>query len=115
MLKKQNRLSTTFEFNIARKYGKKVRGGYFDIYILDAKNYDGPPRIGIVVSNRLEKSAAKRNRIKRVFREAVSSNLGIIKNGYWVVIHPRSSSKDKNSEEISIEINKVLSEFFSAR
>ena len=111
MLKKENRLSSNFEYNVTRKYGKYYKGKYFHVYFLIPKNYEGPTKVGIVVSNKFSKKAVERNRVKRVFREVVRSNFGKINKGYlWVVIHPKLSCVDKSYEEISTDFNKVLQE-----
>lgn len=109
MFTKSNRLSTNFEFNIARKYGKRYEGSFCNLYILDAKNYDGPVKIGIVTSKKLHKVAPKRNRIKRLYREAVKKKLNLLPKGYWIVVHPKSISLEKSYEEISTDIDQVLS------
>ncbi len=109
MLKKENRLSSNFEFNVARKYGRYYAGKFFHIYFLIPKNYNGPTRVGVVVSNKFSKSAVERNRVKRVYREVVRENFGKIDKGnLWVVIHPRFNSLGKNYEEINTDFNKVL-------
>lgn len=110
MLKKQNRLNTNFEFSTVRRYGTKSSNRYFNLYFLDAKNYDGPTRFGFVVPNTFSKSAPERNRVKRVFREVIRLSLNKIKDGYWVVIYPNQAAKETKYEEISTEFNKVLSE-----
>jgi ribonuclease P protein component len=111
MLKRENRLSSDFEFNITRKYGKYFNGKYFHIYFLRPKNYNGPTKVGIVVSNKFSKKAVERNRIKRIFREIVGNNLEKIgKDNIWVVIHPKISCQNKSYEEISAEFNKILQE-----
>jgi ribonuclease P protein component len=108
MLPKQHRLSTRYEYNKTRRFGKRIRTPVFDLYYMDVRNYSGPTKIGIVVTNKFEKVAPKRNRIKRVFREVIRKNLDKIKSGYWIVVHPRQYAKGKNYEEISTEFNKIL-------
>jgi ribonuclease P protein component len=111
MFKKENRLSSDFEFNVTRKYGKYIHGKYFHAYFLKPKNYEGPTKVGIVISNKFSKKATERNRIKRIFREIVKENLNKIgRENLWVVIHPKISCQDKSYEEISAEFNKVLQE-----
>lgn len=111
MLKKENRLSTNFEFNIARKYGRYYAGRYFHAYFLNPKNYDGSTKFGVVVSNKFSKKAVERNRVKRVYREVIRNNLDKLdKNGLWVVIHPKFISLQKDYEEINTDFNKVLQE-----
>lgn len=110
MLPKQNRLTSNFEYNITKKYGKYAQGRFFHVYALKPRNYEGPARVGIVVSNKSNKRATARNRIKRVFREALQTNFGKIPSGYWVVIYPKVTSLEKGYEEISADITKNLQE-----
>ncbi len=110
MLKKQNRLNTNFEFSVVRRHGSKITSKLFNFYYLDAKNYEGPTRFGIVVPNTFSKIAPERNRVKRLYREVLRLSLDRFKDGYWVVIYPNQSSKEAKYEEISAEFNKILSE-----
>jgi ribonuclease P protein component len=109
MLKKENRLSTNFEFNVTRKHGEKISHSLFDLYYLQPYNYRGPVKIGFVVSARLAKNAVTRNRVKRVFREAVQKSIAELPENYWVVIHPKSLSLKEDYEKISAELDQALS------
>ncbi len=109
MFKKENRLSTNFEFNITRKYGSKYQGDSFYFYALKPTNYEGPSKIGFVVSNKIDDSAPKRNRLKRLFREAFKPHFQSFPQNYWVVVHPKSTSLEKSYEEICADVNQVLS------
>lgn len=115
MLKKENRLRTRYEFYKVRRFGKKFENPLFNLFVLDAKGYSGSSRIGIVVSNKLEKRAVKRNRIKRVFREVIRLNFDKIQSGYWIVVYPKKEALEKNYEEINTEFNKVIQEVFISR
>jgi ribonuclease P protein component len=109
MLKKENRLISNFEFNVARKYGDHIEGDLSHVYFVTPKNYEGPTKVGIVVSNKLHKNAVFRNRIKRLYREAVRNNFDKINKGnLWIAIHPKFNSKDKTYEEINADYNKIL-------
>jgi ribonuclease P protein component len=109
MLKKENRLSSDFEFNITRKYGKYYKSESFHIYFLVPKKYEGPTKVGIVVSNKFSKNATDRNRVKRIFREIVRKNFEKINKGnLWIVIHPKIHCLKKKNEEINSEFNKIL-------
>jgi len=111
MLKKENRLSSNFEFNVTRKYGKYYKGKYFHVYFLIPKNYEGPTKVGVVVSNKFSKSAVVRNKVKRLFREVVKNNFGKIgKGNLWVVIHPKIACSGEGYEKISAEFDKILQE-----
>jgi ribonuclease P protein component len=108
MLKKQNRLSSTFEYNITRKYGRYIQGKYFHMFVLKPQNYTGPAKIGIVVSNKFHKRAVKRNKAKRIFREIIRQDLDKIQNDLWIVIHPKFSCLEKDYEEISSDFDQNL-------
>ncbi|MBI2644363.1 MAG: ribonuclease P protein component [Candidatus Wildermuthbacteria bacterium] len=43
-------------------------------------------RFGIMVSKKVSKQATKRNRFRRLIREAVRKNLGFIRNGFDIVL-----------------------------
>ena len=43
-------------------------------------------RLGVVVSKKVEKRAVRRNRIRRVLREAVRGELGLVKGGHNLVL-----------------------------
>ena len=108
MLKRENRLTTKFEINVTRKYGRNIPGQYFFLYALLARNYRGPAKVAIIVSNKFSKSAVKRNRIKRVFREAVRQNFDKIPQDHWLIVYPKFSSAVKTYEEISFDVSKTL-------
>lgn len=110
MLRKENRLLTTYEYNKVRREGNKYNSQLFYLYYLELKDSTKPTRVGIVLSKKFSKIAVERNRVKRVFSEVIRLNLNKVKGGFWVVIHPRQLSKDKGYEEINSEFNKVLSE-----
>jgi ribonuclease P protein component len=108
MLKKPMRLSSKYEFNKTRRFGKVFNGNHSRMYIYKPENYNGPSKVGFVVSNKLSKSAVRRNRIRRIFREAVRSNYDKIKPGYWIVIYPKFNSINNKYEEINTDIVEIL-------
>lgn len=115
MLSKKHRLSTTYEFNKTRRLGKKVTNSLFDLFYLNIDGYEGPTRVGVVVSNHYSKIAPVRNRVKRVFREVVRLNLKNLKGGYWIVIHPKKSAEERKYEEVNTQFIKTLSKTPCAR
>lgn len=109
MLKKENRLISNFEFNVARKYGNHIEGELSHVYFAVPKNYEGPTKVGIVISNKLHKNAVVRNRLKRLYRESVRNNFDKIDKGnLWIAIHPKFNSLEKTYEEINADFNKIL-------
>jgi ribonuclease P protein component len=109
VLKKENRLSTDFEFNVTRKHGTKINGDLCSIFFIKPKNYQGPVKVGIVVPKKISKIAVKRNKLKRVFSECVRKEIDNLPQDTWVVIHPKPSSLGEKYEKISTDVNKVLS------
>lgn len=70
MLKKQHRLTSDFEYKVTRKYGNKYNFNLFNLVVCKPLNYEGPVKVGFVVGTTYHKSAVKRNRVKRLFRQA---------------------------------------------
>lgn len=108
MLQRENRLTSNFEYKVAKKYGKVYSSSLFHIYYVKPTNYTGPTKVGIVVSNRFDKTAVVRNRVKRLFREAIRLNFAKIKDDLWIVIYPKAGCKKEKYEKISAEFNNVL-------
>ena len=55
---------------------------------------DGMPRVAVIVSTKVAKSAVRRNRIKRVLRELLRTNIGKLKAGdYAIVVKPLAAQK----------------------
>lgn len=108
MLKKQNRVTTRHQFNITRRLGKRFQGKFFHLFILEPRNYRGPAQVGIVIPNKLDKSAVRRNTIKRRYRECIRNNFDKINPNQWLVFHPRFNSQDIKYEELCADISQTL-------
>ena len=109
MLKKQNRLSTKYEFARTKRFGTKYNAAFFYLYCLAPPKYTGPTRLGFVSTANFDKSAVKRNRAKRVLREVFRINFGRIKSGYWAAVYPKPAIKDVKYEDVNTDFNKLLS------
>ena len=101
MLQKEYRLTSKYEYGTTKRYGKTFQGRFFHLYYLTPRNYTGPAKAGIVVSNSFSKSAVKRNRLKRVFREVVRNGYNKLPKNLWVVVYPKYFSINSKYEEIS--------------
>lgn len=108
MLAKLNRITTKFQFNTIRKYGVRHNFDFFTATILKPTNYEGPARVGFIVSNVIHKKAAKRNRVKRLLREAIRKNLDKIPTDRWVAITVNHKVLNKTYEEISHQVDKFI-------
>lgn len=82
-MRKIKTLKKNYEFKNVLSKGKFFVGKYIIAYILNnnkSENY-----FGVAVSSKMG-NAVKRNRVKRVIREAYRVNKDRIKNGYNIVI-----------------------------
>ncbi len=70
------------------------------------ENKSERPRYAVYASKKLG-SAVQRNRVKRVFREAIFSKKKEL-NGYDFIVVPREKSKDISVHEAIIHVGKIL-------
>lgn len=97
-------------FTKAYRKGKSGVNKYTAVYVLKnyRKNPDGSPvhtKLGISVNAKLGK-AVKRNRVKRIIREAYRENLPLLKDGFIIVIAARGAAFGKNAK--STDVSKAL-------
>lgn len=83
-------------FSKAYARGKSDVSKLCAVYILRnyKRNPDGSPmktKLGITVNRKLGK-ACKRNRVKRLIREAYRENHGYIKDGYIMIVSARAAA-----------------------
>lgn len=91
----------------AYRKGKSAVNRYSAVYALKdfRKNKDGTPvpsRLGLAVNRKLGK-ACKRNRVKRMLREAYRALLPSLKDGYIIVIAARGAAFGKKVKSTDIE------------
>ncbi len=104
MLKKENRLKKRKEFNYIYKKGTVAHSNSFLIHYVRA--FKPFAQIGISVSKQVGNSVV-RSRVKRIISEACRLNIEkfAVKN---YVITAKEGAKDKTSNEIEIELLRVL-------
>ena len=85
------------------------------VYVLKnfKRNPDGTPmktKLGITVNRKLGK-ACKRNRVKRLIREAYRENYRYIKDGYFIIIAARTAAFAPNvtSADMSRAVKNIVS------
>jgi len=88
-------------FSKVFKHGRYASNDYLTVYAL--KNYDrnAASKLGISVSPK-NGGAVKRNRAKRVIREAFSKLYGRIPPGYLIVVMGRKPCFDRNNKTDSV-------------
>lgn len=113
MLDKKFRLKKRSAFAATYKSGKSFHKNGITIFYGKEKNDNRPTKIGFVVSKRIHKRAVKRNRIKRLMREAVRLYIKSANNydtKYISLIFVASVKLlEQNFDEINKTINKLMS------
>jgi ribonuclease P protein component len=89
---KEERLIKTKDFRKVYKDGRSYKAGFVILRVLP--NAAGTNRIGFSISAKSVKRAFRRNRIKRLFREAYRRNKKSLKNGFDVVCVVRRDFKE---------------------
>lgn len=73
-----------------------------------AKNRLGVARVAFVVSQKISKKAAVRNRIKRRLRESAKSLAPCLKTGLDMVVVAQAGIENKTSLEIKNNLSKLF-------
>jgi len=105
MFPRKYRIRKKKEFESVFKSGKTIKGDFFLAKMIE--NNLPFPRFAFAVPSKLEKRAVKRNRIKRIFREAVRSLLPLIRPGVDIVFIIRKQN-NLGFRETKEEIEKRL-------
>jgi len=106
MLAKKYRLSKRNDFESIFKNGKKAFSKFFGIRfkLNDLEN----PRITVVVSNKVSKSAVKRNRIKRQVRAIVKPTMTTFKQNFDIIINVLSPILEAERDTIEGDLLNLL-------
>ena len=96
MLSTKHRLAKTTEINAVTTHGRRFFSQLFVLKALFKPNV--APRVAFVVSTKISKRAVERNRVRRVLRETVRSQIKNLRSGDYVVIVKASITKLENKE-----------------
>lgn len=78
MLPKEQRLKKNIQFSATYRLKRSLSNNLLILYVGKEKEFERPTKVGFVISKKLDKRAAKRNKAKRRMREAYRNAL---KNG----------------------------------
>lgn len=106
MLAKQNRLKKQADFAQVAKYGTKRHSSLFILYIYKPRQKQKEPRFGIVISQKTEKKANKRNLLRRWIRSDLYKNKDNF-NPYDYMLVVKKQAIGKTHEQITADLNKL--------
>jgi len=109
MLQKKYRLRTFKDFKRVFACGGFVRNNANNIIAAKINKNDLLfSRFAFIVSNKISKSAVKRNKIKRQMREVVRAKISLIRNGYDIVFIANPQIVKKKYSDINEAVEKLL-------
>lgn len=108
MFKQENRLTSKFDIGLVKRGGVNIKGKYFICLYL--RRPEGK-KLTVIVSTRFDKKAVVRNKVKRQIRQVVSQKIYQLPTGDYIFI-PKKHIINTKYEEISSDINQVLSAYF---
>ena len=103
--RKSSKLLRKSQFDRVKSHSKKIFGKLTAINI--SKTGHGEIRLGIIVSKRFGK-ACKRNRFKRLLREAFRLNRHALPQGVDIIIRPKVQNYKVKEQEIAKELVQLL-------
>ncbi len=106
MLPKKHRLSKTADVNLTTAKGRSFFSQSFLIKFLNQTGLD-QPKITVITSVKVSKSAVTRNRLRRIIRQVVHEYIDQIKPGSYVFI-VKKTAVPVNSANLRKEIITAL-------
>ena len=108
MFKQENRLKSKYEIGLVKRNGANIKGRYFlCLYLRD----NTQKKLTVIVSTKFDKKAVVRNKVKRQIRDVVYKKIDLMPKGFYLFI-PKKHIINTKHEEISSDINQVLSAYF---
>ena len=105
MLKQQYRLKKRYQFNYVYRVGKTCHGKFLLLVFSSSKNKN--VKIGVSVSKKVGNSV-KRNRVRRLIREAAKEYLNVMKINFNIIIVAKQAIEGKTLAEITEDLGEVL-------
>ncbi len=106
MLPFKNRIKKKKDFEKVFQEGDSFLGHFF--VLKTKKNNLSHPRFAFIISSKNERKAVRRNKIKRIFREAVRSYIPLLKENKDIIFIIKKDAKNKEYKEIKEEVEKAL-------
>lgn len=103
---KKYRLKKSGDFKLIYQKGHSLTNRELVLYWLSRE--DESQKFGISVSRKVERKANRRNRLKRLLREAYRLNRPGLRKGVYLFVIVRAKAKELNFEEISCSLVSLL-------
>lgn len=95
------------DFKVLFKKGRCFNNQHLRVKVANKHNSD-PTKIGVVITNKTEKSAVKRNRVKRQLRQILRLYIANIHAGFDLAITIKSSFLTSSHEEQVKAVEDIL-------
>ena len=105
MLKQKYRLKKKYQFNYVYRVGKSCHGRFLMLVYSPSKNQN--VKIGISVSKKVG-NAVKRNRARRLLREAVSPFLSTLNPNYNLIIVAKQSIDGQKLNSVYTDLKHII-------
>ncbi|OGK54695.1 ribonuclease P protein component [Candidatus Roizmanbacteria bacterium RIFCSPLOWO2_01_FULL_45_11] len=90
------------------KNGNRTQGKLVSIIVINVSSPERVSRFTVIVPYRLSKKAVKRNRARRLIREALRHNLNKVTNGYDIIVMAHILLTNEPIGRIETDIVSVL-------
>jgi ribonuclease P protein component len=110
-LPKDARLRKSAEFRLVYNEGKRFEGRLATVFVLPTGL--AQHRLGITASRKMSRLAVKRNRAKRLLREAfhlAGGELDVLKNRYDWVFNARRSLLEVKAEAVVADLRRIVTQ-----
>ena len=106
MLPLKNRIKKGKDFRCVFDRGRFIDSDLISVRFLANRMDD--TRVGFIVSKKVSKTAALRNKVKRMLREIMRANIAGIKEGFDIIITAKSKISKTQPEEIDKTLKELL-------
>lgn len=107
MLKREYSLKTRYNFEKVLKQGNTFHTGHLVVKVYKIKDQF---KVGIIVSNKFNKSSVVQSKARRIISEAIKKNLSDFLHGFYYVFIPKKNMMSKNDGKIHVDVKTICVE-----